>query len=141
MKGGLSAAWVALLFCDTASQLAFKVGSAALVGTDGLAWLAGVFTSPWIIAGILGYLGSFLAWMLILRRLDLSLAFPLTALGYVAVLIASQVLLGETVSGMRWLGVGCIVGGFLLMIGETDADEVSLPRPVSGESRKQGQHP
>lgn len=114
-------AWPMLLGFDTASQLAFKVGSAALVGAVGLAWFTAVLTSPWIIAGIAGYLGSFAAWMLILRRTDLSLAFPMTALAYVSVLVASQLLLGETVDMLRWAGVICIVSGFLCMIGDKTA--------------------
>lgn len=131
-RWGLVLAWVVLLTCDTASQTAFKIGSAALNGADGVAWVVILITSPWILAGIFGYFCSFLSWMLILRRLDLSLAFPMTALGYISVLIASQVLLGETVDGVRWLGVACIVGGFMLMLGETD--EIPLPEstPDSG---------
>ena len=125
MNTGLLLAWVALLACDTAGQIAFKIGSAALAGTGGVAWVVTVLTSPWILSGILGYFGSFISWMLILRRLDLSLAFPMTSLGYVTVLIASHVLLGETIGGLHTLGVVCIVAGFLLMIGETDGRQSS----------------
>lgn len=117
----LMVAWPMLIGFDTASQLALKIGSGALVDTGGLAWFAAVLSSPWIICGIAGYLGSFAAWMLILRRTDLSLAFPMTALAYVSVLVASQVLLGETVDLLRWAGVACIVGGFLFMIGDRTA--------------------
>lgn len=117
----LMVAWPMLIGFDTVSQLALKIGSAALVDTDGLAWFAAMVCSPWIVGGIAGYLGSFAAWMLILRRSDLSLAFPMTALAYVSVLIASQLLLGEAVDLLRWVGVACIVSGFLFMIGDRTA--------------------
>lgn len=117
----LMIAWPMLIGFDTVSQLALKVGSDALIGTTGITWLVAVLCSPWIIGGVAGYLGSFAAWMLILRRTDLSLAFPMTALAYVSVLITSQVLLGETVDLVRWVGVTCIVSGFLFMIGDRTA--------------------
>lgn len=120
MNGRLAlvGAWISLLFFDTASQLAFKIGSASLVEASGARWLMAALESPWIVGGVAGYVGSFLSWMQILRRLDLSFAFPMTALGYVVVLGASQVFLGETVNFQRWIGVGCIVAGFLLMLGD-----------------------
>ena len=125
-------AWPLLLGFDTASQLAFKVGSAALAGPGAIAWLGSALGSPLIVAGILGYVGSFFAWMLILRRLDLSVAFPMTSMSYVTVLIAARGLLGETVDGWRWLGVACIVAGFLVMLGEGDAAPVpSAGRPLA----------
>lgn len=115
---GLLVAWPTLLLFDTASQLAFKLGSRALDGKAGAAWGAALLTSPWIIAGVLGYLGSFAAWMLILRRAPLSQAFPMTAIGYIAVVLASHLLLGEIVDAWRWVGIGCIATGFGLMIGD-----------------------
>lgn len=114
----LAVAWPLLLAFDTLGQLSLKLGSAGLTGAAGLAWLAAALRSPWVLAGVLGYVGSFFAWMQILRRLDLSVAFPMTAMSYVTVLLAAHGLLGETVDARRWLGVACIVGGFLLMLGE-----------------------
>ena len=116
-------AWVLLLVFDTAVQLCFKLGSASLTGTEGLDWLLTGLTSPWILAGGACYFGAFVTWTAILRRHDLSLAFPVTSLGYVSVLLASAWLLGETVDLWRWAGVGLISAGFLCLVGgdpETD---------------------
>ena len=117
----LLVAWISLLFFDTASQLAFKIGSAALVEVSGMAWVTTAIQSHWIMGGLASYVDAFLSWMQILRRLDLSFAFPMTALGYIAILGASQFFLGEAVDLQRWLGVGCIVAGFLIMLGDRES--------------------
>jgi len=112
--------WLLLLGFDTSVQLCFKVGSNSLLGADGLEWLLAVVTSPWILGGIVCYLGSFVTWTVILRDHDLSLAFPITSLGYVTILLTSAWLLGETIDPQRWLGVGLISAGFLCVVGEDD---------------------
>ena len=110
--------WLLLLGFDASVQLSFKLGSASLVGVQGLGWLLAALSSPWILAGIACYLGAFVTWTVILREHDLSLAFPITSLGYVIILLASARLLGETIDPQRWLGVGFISAGFLCVVGE-----------------------
>jgi len=112
--------WLLLLGFDASVQLSFKVGSNSLVGAEGLGWLLAAVTSPWILAGIACYLGAFVTWTVILREHDLSLAFPITSLGYVTILLASAWLLGETIDPQRWLGVGLISAGFLCVVGERE---------------------
>jgi drug/metabolite transporter (DMT)-like permease len=112
--------WLLLLGFDTSVQLCFKLGSNHLVGTDGLGWLLAVVTSPWILGGIACYLGAFVTWTVILRDHNLSLAFPITSLGYVTILLASAWLLGEIIDPQRWLGVGLISAGFLCVVGDGD---------------------
>jgi len=53
-----------------------------------------------------------------LKFLDIAVAYPLNALSYAAVLIASRMLLNEKTDWRRWLGVGCIVAGAALAIPE-----------------------
>ncbi len=104
--------WLLLLSCDTGGQLSLKLGSAAVEGLPfGLPWIATAVSSPFVWLGMSCYLGSFLSWMLILHRSNLSFAFPITALVYVNVLLASWLLLGESVNVWRWVGVAVIVTG------------------------------
>ena len=56
-----------------------------------------------------------LAWISVLSRLDLSLAYPFLALNFVLITLISRVFLGETVPTLRWLGILVIVGGILLV--------------------------
>jgi len=54
-------------------------------------------------------------WLAAISRVDLSWAYPLLATGYVLVLLFSAVVLGETVSLVRWLGAILIVFGVVLV--------------------------
>jgi drug/metabolite transporter (DMT)-like permease len=71
-----------------------------------------------VLAALACYLGAFLTWLLILRGQELSRAFPLSAVGYVTVLLASAWMLGETVDLGRWAGAGLIVAGVTVLGGE-----------------------
>lgn len=108
--------WSGLIGFDTFGQLLFKIGSADLAEPEaGWPWLVTALTTPWILGGIGCYLGSFVAWMLILRRTDLSLAFPLSGFGFVTVALASWLILGENIEPLRWLGIGAIIAGVALL--------------------------
>jgi drug/metabolite transporter (DMT)-like permease len=116
VEAGQLTLWAVLLAADTATQLFFKLGSAALADAAGPSALlrAGV-ADGWVWAGVASYAAAFLCWMLILRRAHLSLAFPLTAVVYVGVLVAAHLLLGEAVDAWRWAGVALIIGGVGLL--------------------------
>ena len=73
------------------------------------------FTNPWVFAGFVFYFVSSLFWMIVLSRVELSVAYPLLSLGYVFVLLASFFLFNETVSPVRWLGVLVIMLGVTLI--------------------------
>lgn len=114
------ALWLALLATDTITQIALKLGSGALNGVDfGVDWVTVAVASPWTWAAALSYLGAFVTWMMILRSTPLSMAFPLSAMAYPAVVAASWLLLGETVDALRWCGVAFIVAGVVLIGGES----------------------
>ncbi len=75
------------------------------------------FTNPFVLLGFaLVFLGS-LFWLGVISRVPLSYAYPLLSLGYVLTVLASRILLGETVPLRRWLGVLVIVVGVILVAG------------------------
>jgi drug/metabolite transporter (DMT)-like permease len=53
-----------------------------------------------------------------LRYLDVSTAFPLSSLSFVVVTLLSQWMLRERVTAMRWLGVGLILSGTVLLVAD-----------------------
>ncbi|MCI0356683.1 MAG: DMT family transporter [Acidobacteria bacterium] len=67
--------------------------------------------SPWVILGILLLLAFFVAYLTALSWADLTYVLPATAMGYVVVALLSVWLLNETVTPMRWLGIGLVSGG------------------------------
>jgi drug/metabolite transporter (DMT)-like permease len=73
--------------------------------------------SVWL--GILSLLLFFISYLLLLSWADLSYVLPASAIGYAMVALLGYLLLGETVSPTRWLGVLFICGGVVL-VGGTD---------------------
>ena len=103
-----------------AGQLALKVGvtraGAAAVETAGPLWtLITAFRSPLVWLGLALYGLGALAWILVLTRLDLSLAYPFLALNFVLIAIASRLFLGEAIPALRWAGIVVICFGILVI--------------------------
>ncbi len=102
-----------------AGQTALKLGVSqpgAAEAATGLFSIVGlIFKSPLVMLGLLFYALGALAWIAVLSRLDLSVAYPFLALNFVLVTISSRFLLGETVPPLRWLGILVIIAGILLV--------------------------
>jgi drug/metabolite transporter (DMT)-like permease len=64
-----------------------------------------------ILLGVTLEAGFFGCLLLLLSRGDVSFIWPLTALGFVVTTLSAKFMLGEEVSGLRWLGVSLIVLG------------------------------
>ena len=108
--------WALLIGTESAGQLFTKMAGDQLGQMDfNWQWLAEVARNPGILAAIACYIGAFFVWMLILRRSSLSLAFPLSSLVFVVVLLGSWLGLGEHISPLHWVGVAVIIGGIVLL--------------------------
>lgn len=73
-------------------------------------------TSPWIIGGLLIFGVSSVAWLTTLSRVPLSIAYPFNALGYVAILAASSVILHERTNVWTWAGTALVVTGLIVVV-------------------------
>ena len=78
-----------------------------------LAWR--VISMPPVILGLACYGLGTLVWLDILSHLDLNLAYPLLALSYVLVPLLALVFLGEKMPMARWVGIGVIIFGVILV--------------------------
>jgi multidrug transporter EmrE-like cation transporter len=108
--------WVAFLSVECTAQIGLKLGSGAVAELPfGIGWIESALASPWVRLGILCYVLAFVFWMLILDKMDLSLAFPLSGMVYVVVMTASALGLHETLTPLHWIGVGLIVAGVCVM--------------------------
>lgn len=119
----MSAAFVLLfattVLLDVVGQIWFKLGLNRLSDDEaahsrGRFWQR-VFGSPLIWAGIGAYAIELGLWLAVLANAPLSFVFPLASLSYVGVLIASRVILKETVSARRWAGALLITLGVTLV--------------------------
>jgi drug/metabolite transporter (DMT)-like permease len=127
----LVVAWAALLAIETLGQVSLKVAGAR-VGAFELdaAHILSALATPWLWVGLACYLGAFAVWMGILEKTALSTAFPITAITFVTVMIASWAILGEPMGRDKLLGSAIIVAGILLLGGDTDP---ATPAPARND--------
>jgi len=103
-----------------AAQLMLKAGANA-VGTfpfDPGTLAAAAFklaVEPRVLAGVALYAASLVAWILALSRVEVSIAYPMVALGYVITVLAAWWWLGESVTPLRLAGVALIVLGVVVV--------------------------
>ena len=118
----MSAVGFLLVFCSVAlsalGQTCFKTGVDRVSFAEG-AGVAGrslaMLLSPWVLGGLAFYGVGTLLWLFALKRMDLSLAYPFVAMSFVMVAASGVVLLGETLSLTRVLGLTLIVSGLCVM--------------------------
>ncbi|MDQ6732712.1 MAG: EamA family transporter [Nitrospirota bacterium] len=101
---------------EAIGQLAFKQGAERAGAGLGL-W--GLFRGLWrntaVVLGIACFAVEAVLWTMALRLLDVSLAFPAGSLCFVFVALLSRLWLQEQVGLERWIGVGLILGGVVLI--------------------------
>jgi len=104
--------------CEATGQILFKHGIDAIDAGEahfGMKTLRASLQSPAIWGGILVHAIEFALWIEILGHLPLSVAFPLESISYVTVLAATRLWLGEVVPTRRWIGVGLICAGIVIL--------------------------
>jgi multidrug transporter EmrE-like cation transporter len=100
-------------------QLSLKAGMKAVTLTAGGNGVVGLLTAaalnPNVILGVACYGLSMVFWLLVISKLDLSLAYPMLGISYIGVVFASWWFLGEAISPMRWGGTLIICLGVYLV--------------------------
>ncbi|MBN1699770.1 MAG: EamA family transporter [Spirochaetales bacterium] len=71
--------------------------------------------TPYTYIGAFSYGLSFLVWMLLLKKYDLSFLRPLVGIGYILTSILAWVVLKERITVVRWVGIALIVAGVYLI--------------------------
>ncbi len=72
-------------------------------------------TNPYVIIGLLIYVGGTVFWLTALSRVDLSYAYPFASLSYVVMLIASWQLFNENITSLRVLGTLVVCLGVFII--------------------------
>jgi drug/metabolite transporter (DMT)-like permease len=105
------------LACESAGVILLKKGMTHIGDMQGYGFSemlrvfkAGV-TSPQILSGVFFEAVFFGCLMLLMSKTDISFLWPLTALSFVFATFAAMWFLGESVSPVRWVGVGFIMLG------------------------------
>ena len=73
-------------------------------------------TSPWVLLGLVVFAISAVAWLTVLSRVPLSVAYPFNALGYLGILTASILVLHERANIWTWTGTLLVVSGLIVVI-------------------------
>ncbi len=93
------------------SHVVLRTGAAAELVTS----LARALIQPFVTAGVALYAVSALVWLVVLSRVELSFAYPMVSVGYIAVVILSRLIFHEQVSAVRVLGTLVICFGVVLI--------------------------
>jgi drug/metabolite transporter (DMT)-like permease len=105
---------------DTAVQLSWKWAALRIPAPPALGTtVAAVLDQPFFIVVAILFACQLLNWLKVLELADLSFAQPITALSYVSVCVLSALYLGESVGGLKLLGIGFILAG-VWFISRTD---------------------
>jgi drug/metabolite transporter (DMT)-like permease len=72
-------------------------------------------SSPWLIAGMVLHVIALLTWLVALRQVDITFAYPFLALGYVIVSVIAWLWLGEQITYYKIIGMLVIMIGLLIL--------------------------
>ena len=100
------------------SQLLFKKGMLMLGGINfsfaNMATLTiNVLKNPFLLTGLFFYGLSFLLWLIVLSKMKLSIAYPITSINFILVITASYFLFGERLSNMQYFSILIIIIGVI----------------------------
>ncbi len=87
---------------------AFDWGNVLPIGTR-------ILFSPYVMAGLTLYVVSFVVWLLVLSRVQVSFAYPMLSLGYIVNAVAAYYLFQENLSWPRVAGIFVIILGTYLI--------------------------
>lgn len=102
------------------SQLLFKQGM-LMTGSLNLTFsnigllLVSIIKNHYLLFGVFFYGVSFILWLLVLSKMKLSIAYPITSLNFVLAIIASYYLFGERISQTQYAGIAFIIIGVVVL--------------------------
>lgn len=104
------------IFMTTAGEMLTKAGLNR-VGEFSFRWevIWRTFTNWMVLLGFALILGAAILWLVVISRVNLSLAYPILALGYVVTVIASWLLLSEPLTWQKLVGSLVICAGVALV--------------------------
>lgn len=79
-----------------------------------LEFMLSLLSKPWILSAFLLAFIASVTWMLAMTKLDLSHAYPMTALTFVLVVVGSSLLFAEPVTTPKLAGLALVVLGIVV---------------------------
>jgi len=118
MKPALLATILGTVCLSAVAQVALKIGTRSLATSAGKglpAVILSVASSPFIWLGLGIYGASVLAWLWVLSKTDVSVAYPSVDISFVLTAVMGAVLLHENVSPLRIAGTALVIFGCILI--------------------------
>ena len=108
------------MLLNTGAQLMLKAGMARIgyfAFSLSNAWPIAqqVITNPFIIGGLLSYIISVAVWLLVLSRVEVGVAYPMTSLAYILTAIAGYYIFHDHLTPTRLVGIAIILLGVYLV--------------------------
>lgn len=103
------------------AQLVLKAGMAgtavqrAIAAGPGVRLFLAIALDPLVIGGLMLYFVAAAVWLFVLSKVDVSLAYPFVALGFVLTAVFGRLLFHEALSPARIAGILLICGGVALL--------------------------
>jgi multidrug transporter EmrE-like cation transporter len=92
-----------------------EVGQLPINRSEIISYALVVLLSPWFIAGMTCYAVSIGVWLIVLSKLEVSVAYPLLSIGYVITAVVGFFFLGENLTLLRVFGIALICGGLFFI--------------------------
>lgn len=135
-------AYFAVFLCEalvTAAEVLLKLGARDTAATiPPIPWLSwfGVtgLGSKWTWMAIPCLIGSFAAWLWIIRLVPLNIAALLSNMVHIMVPLSSLLILGEHISAQRWAGIALVLFGLCLVVPPKESTPAA-ESPVSSAGR------
>ena len=119
-RAGFGNPWLQLglsVVCVLVSEFLLKRGATDIAKPDSAFSWTGVngLASPLVWWAILLIIASFISWLYVLRYIPLTIAFPLSRVVDILVPGGCWIFLGESISVLRWCGIGLVIIGIALV--------------------------
>ena len=107
--------------CSAVAQILMKIGMSRtaiqqmLQGGRYIEAFISAMLDPNVFAGFVLYFFAAMNWLVVLSRVDVSMAYPFAGLSFVITVVLGGLLLGETVGVGRLLGLGLVVLGICIL--------------------------
>lgn len=96
-------------------QFILKLAAGQLQTGSGLLTLGMSMLNLKMVVAVACFVTSMIMWIFVLRKIELSIAYPMVSLGYVFVLLLSIYFLHEDIYLTKLIGTGLIVTGVIVL--------------------------
>lgn len=111
---------ITCMILNTAAQLLMKatmnaVGHFSFTVSNIMPIGLKMISCPFLFLGMICYVASFSLWFLVLSRMDVAIAYPLTSIAFIMTAIAAAFFFGEPLTLVRLTGILVIIAGVFLL--------------------------